>query len=236
MKDTIISGISTLIPQKPDFNFVPENCVKPYREKLLELIKAVHEEVRNELTFQHYIIGSSKENMVTRDYSRQSRFDFDIDFEINNRYAPKAGVVFENALKKLADRYGLKYVGRSKRVFTLEFMIRIGGGYDPNEKNCNIITELPASCDIAVVCEADGKPQTLIYDKKTGQYRLEVKKQSDKELEKKADKIRRYGNWDEVRWVYLDKKNNNSGKKSRSLYAQTVKECYERQFKQEGKK
>lgn len=235
MTDTIISGNSTLIPQKPDFQFVPENCVKPYREKLLEFIKAVHEEVRNELTFQHYIIGSSIENMVTRDYSRPSRFDFDIDFEINNKSASDAGFIIENALKKLAGRYGLKYVRRSKRVFTLEFMMRIGGGYDPNEK-FRIITELPTSCDIAVVCEADGKPQTLIYDKKTGHYRLEVKKQSDKELEKKADKIRKYGNWDEVRWVYLDKKNNNSGKKSRSLYAQTVKECYERQFKQEGKK
>lgn len=49
-------------------------------------------------------------------------------------------------------------------------------------------------------------------------------------LEDKAKAIRNKGCWDEVRNLYLDKKNlnENPNKRSRSLYAETINEIYHR--------
>ena len=55
-------------------------------------------------------------------------------------------------------------------------------------------------------------------------------KQSNRQLEEKAEWLRRKGYWNEVREIYLDKKNwnDNLNKHSRSLYAETVNEVYRR--------
>ena len=58
----------------------------------------------------------------------------------------------------------------------------------------------------------------------------EFQTQPYKELEARADYLKTNGHWDEVLEVYLEKKNSNdnSDKHSRSLYAETINECFSR--------
>ena len=77
-----------------------------------------------------------------------------------------------------------------------------------------------------------GKPVSNISDsiKETGNYTWEFQKQPYKDLEKRADFLRKNGHWDKVLDVFLDKKNSNDdhNKHSRSLYAETINECFNR--------
>ena len=87
------------------------------------------------------------------------------------------------------------------------------------------------SCDFAVIY--NGKRQQYIrYNKTTGAYTWEYKKHSNKELEKRANTLKKNGYWNEVRDIYLYKKNTNDipQKRSMSLYAETINECYRRHF------
>lgn len=56
---------------------------------------------------------------------------------------------------------------------------------------------------------------------------------ADKELESRADYLKENEYWNEVLKVYRDKKNfnNNPKKHSRSLYAETINECFMRHYK-----
>lgn len=58
----------------------------------------------------------------------------------------------------------------------------------------------------------------------------EFQTQPYKELESRADYLKTNGHWDEVLEVYLEKKNSNDNpdKHSRSLYAETINECFSR--------
>lgn len=63
-----------------------------------------------------------------------------------------------------------------------------------------------------------------------GRYKFACYRLAYKELESRADYLKTNGHWDEVLDVYLEKKNSNDNpdKHSRSLYAETINECFSR--------
>lgn len=88
-------------------------------------------------------------------------------------------------------------------------------------------------CDIALINEYEENgeygQEYIRHNKKTNIYMWE-KRSSPYELEKKIDYIKNNGQWNLVRELYLEKKNYNDdpNKKSSSLYAESVKEVYDR--------
>ena len=86
------------------------------------------------------------------------------------------------------------------------------------------------SCDFAVVYEGQDGQQYIRFNKVRNYFSWEFQTQPYKELESRADYLKTNGHWDEVLEVYLEKKNSNdnSDKHSRSLYAETINECFSR--------
>lgn len=68
------------------------------------------------------------------------------------------------------------------------------------------------------------------FNKVRNYFSWEFQTQPYKELESRADYLKTNGHWDEVLEVYLEKKNSNDNpdKHSRSLYAETINECFSR--------
>lgn len=50
-----------------DFKYVPPAEWKPVKERIIDLIHFVQNDVRNRFTFQYQFIGSSSRKMITRD-------------------------------------------------------------------------------------------------------------------------------------------------------------------------
>ena len=76
----------------------------------------------------------------------------------------------------------------------------------------------------------DGRQQYIHFNKKQKTYAWEYLPISNMKLEDRAEFIRNKDCWDEVRNLYLDKKNlnENPNKRSRSLYAEAINEIYHR--------
>ena len=198
------------------FDYVSKKEAQPFRTKLIHIIHEVQNEVREQFTFQFSFIGSSRRNMITVDSKTNKGFDFDVNIEVNDdeeEYTPKKlRNILRAAFDRVASSHGYSYCEDSTRVLTLR------------SKDSNY------SCDFAIVHYSNNQQQYIRYNKKAGSYSWEFQKQSYKDLEKRSDILKRHGYWDEVRDIYLDKKNNNSNpdKRSRSLYAETINECYRR--------
>lgn len=98
-------------------------------------------------------------------------------------------------------------------------------------------SEISFSCDLAIIYTDDRGEQRYIYfDKEQDQYLMQFKPKYSDDLKIKVKKIKRSKNhsklWQEVRELYLKKKNENKvpSKKSRSLYAETINEIYDKYF------
>ena len=209
----------------PKYEWVHEAEWKPVRNELIELIKSVQEALRKEFTFQFEFIGSSRRNMITRVAAGNSGYDFDVDFRINlkkaeKKYSPKRlKELFIQALNGVVGKYGYDYCEDSTTVITIK---------KKDRKNSRIIY----SCDIAIVRgdEEQGEAvEYILHNKRTKQYQWAERSMEYRGLEEKAESIKEAGRWDEVRSVYLDKKNQFSpGKKSKALYAETINEMFDR--------
>ncbi len=201
------------------YEFVTKNQAAPYKGKLIELINKVQDEVRDYFTFQFNFIGSSSRDMITFDSTTNIGFDFDVNIEVNDDnedYTPgDIRTILLRAFTKFLPFFGYNKCEDSTRVITIKAI---------DFFNSRIIH----SCDFAIVYNAGNRQQYIRYNKGTGTYTWEYQKQPYKELEKRADYLKKNGHWDEVRDKYLDKKNNNTNpnKHSRSLYAEAVNECY----------
>ena len=201
------------------YEFVTKNQAAPYKGKLIELINKVQDEVRDYFTFQFNFIGSSSRDMITFDSTTNIGFDFDVNIEVNDDnedYTPgDIRTILRRAFTKFLPFFGYNKCEDSTRVITIKAI---------DFFNSRIIH----SCDFAIVYNAGNRQQYIRYYKGTGTYIWEYQKQPYKELEKRADYLKKNSHWDEVRDKYLDKKNNNTNpnKHSRSLYAEAVNECY----------
>lgn len=206
-----------------DFIYVTKAEAKPVRDELYSIIHEVQDIVREEyFTFQFRSVGSCSRNMITYDRKSNVGFDFDFDLEINDNdenYTPaEIRNIIKNAIDRVAPEYGYKRCEDSTRVLTI--------------KKVNIFTcQILYSCDFALVHNCDnGKQQYIRFNKKNNNYTWEFQGKGFKNLDSKILWMKSNGYWREFRDYYIDKKNlnNNPDKHSRSIFAESVNEMYQK--------
>ena len=200
-----------------DFQYVPRTEYQPLKKQIIQILNEVQDEVRDDFTFQYHFIGSTKRNMITRDMKSNIGFDFDVDITVNDDeedYGPdEIRNILRTAITKVSRRYGYTKCEDSTRVITIKTVN-------------HWLSSIEHSCDCAIVYGN----QYILFNKGTQTYTWEYQSKNHNDIEKRADILKNNGCWDEVRTVYLDKKNynNNPDKHSRSLYFETINEVYKR--------
>lgn len=199
------------------FKYIPRTKYLPLKKEIIELIKEVQNQVRDKFTFQFEFIGSTKRNMITEDARSNIGFDFDVNLTVNNdkNYTPKEiRTILRTALTNVSQKYGYDRCEDSTRVITI---VKI------STKNSSILH----SCDFAIV---KGN-QYIRFDKKKNAYVWASQPKDFINLDKKAKELRKDSEiWKVVKEKYLKKKNENKNpnKHSRSLYAETINEVYDK--------
>ena len=205
------------------FEYVSKKEAAPYKAELIEILHQVQDYVRDDFTFQFTFIGSSSRNMITYDPTTNIGFDFDVNITVNDDdedYSPEEiRTILHNAFSRFMTAYGYNKCEQSTRVITVKSV-------DPWRSRVN------HSCDFAVVHDGCDGQQYIRFNKERNYFSWEFQTQPYKELEFRADYLKENGHWNEVLEVYLDKKNNNYNpdKHSRSLYAETINECFRRHY------
>lgn len=199
------------------FKYVPRTKYLPLKKEIIELIKEVQNQVRDKFTFQFEFVGSTKRNMITEDARSNIGFDFDVNLTVNNdkNYTPKEiRTILRTALTNVSRKYGYNRCEDSTRVITI---------VNISTKNSSILH----SCDFAIV-----KGNKYIrFDKKENAYVWASQPKDFINLDRKATKLRKDpAKWNVVTNRYLEKKNENNdhNKHSRSLYAETINEVYDK--------
>ena len=203
------------------FEYVSKKEAAPYKAELIEILHQVQDYVRYDFTFQFTFIGSSSRNMITYDPTTNIGFDFDVNITVNDDdedYSPEEiRTILHNAFSRFMTAYGYNKCEQSTRVISIKVV---------DQWSSRVIR----SCDFAVVYEGRNGQQYIRFNKERNYFSWEFQTQPYKELEFRADYLKENGHWNEVLEVYLDKKNNNYNpdKHSRSLYAETINECFRR--------
>ncbi len=142
--------------------------------------------------------------MITYDQKSNVGFDFDFDIEVNDydeEYNPEEiRDILKNAFNCVVHRYGYNYPEDSTRVLTIK-------------KKDYWRSRIIYSCDLAIVNNDRGN-QGKGY----------------KKLPEKIAWLKKCKLWNEVRKIYLEKKNNNedSNIHSRTIFAETIHEVCQR--------
>ena len=203
------------------FEYVSKKEAAPYKAELIEILHQVQDYVRDDFTFQFTFIGSSSRNMITYDPTTNIGFDFDVNITVNDDdedYSPEEiRTILHNAFSRFMTAYGYNKCEQSTRVISIKVV---------DQWSSRVIR----SCDFAVVYEGRNGQQYIRFNKERNYFSWEFQTQPYKKLEFRADYLKENGHWNEVLEVYLDKKNNNYNpdKHSRSLYAETINECFRR--------
>ena len=200
------------------FKYVPRIRYLNLKKQIIELIKEVQNQVRDKFTFQFEFVGSTKRNMITENVMFNKGFDFDVNLTVNDddeNYTPKEiRTILRTALTNISRKYGYNRCEDSTRVITI---VKI------STKNSSILH----SCDFAIV-----KGNKYIrFDKKENAYVWASQPKDFINLDKKAKELRKDSEiWKVVKEKYLKKKNENKNhnKHSRSLYAETINEVYDK--------
>lgn len=206
-----------------EFVYVSRNERKQAKLDLIELIKCVQDEVRDDFTFRFDFIGSEPLNMVTRDSKSNIGYDFDVNLEVNDKdedYSPEEiKRILKSAFDKYVHCYDYDYCEDSSRVLTIKVKDR---------ENSGIIH----SCDFAIIYNlSNGRQQYIRYNKEQKRYVWEFQPKGYYKQKEKIESLKKNKYWEEVRDIYLDKKNNNvSNKKSRHLRAEAINQVYQWYF------
>ena len=219
-----------------DFEYVPYDEWKPLRDELFEIIHKLQDQVREEFTFQYHFVGSSERKMITRDRNSNTGFDFDVNIEVNDPDEDYSAEDIRNILRKGLDRvtnsYGHPVFGN--RCINSVF------GYDYTEDSTRVLTikvkdrvnsRILHSCDFCIIYECgDGQQQYIRYNKKQNSYSWEYQPKGYMKLPAKIEWIKKHGLWQQVREHYIYKKNinNNPDKHSRTIFAETVHEIWQK--------
>lgn len=210
-----------------DFEYVDRQEWLPVREELLEIIHRLQDEVREYFTFQYRFVGSSSRNMITRNRSGNQGYDFDVDIEINDPGDPFTPTNIREILRKGLDRitnphglptYRYDYAENSTRVLTIKVK--------DHQHSC-----IRHSCDFGIFRkDANGRRQYIRKNSNHGNYTWEYQSEDFRQLPNKIDWIKKHGLWQQVRELYLHKKRTNIDyrKHSRSLFAETVHEIWQK--------
>lgn len=209
-----------------NFQYVNLKQLSSAKKELIQIINSVQDDVRQCFAFQFYFVGSVKRNMLTYDVKSNIGFDFDVDIHVNDddcKYSAKEiKTQIMSALNKVAHCYGYDNAEDSTRVITIKVKDR---------KNSKILH----SCDFAIVNDyiddEDNERQEYIhFNKKQKIYSWEEQPHGFYLLDEKVEWSKDCGYWQDVRDLYLYKKNNNHDphKHSRSIYAETIHEICQR--------
>ena len=203
------------------FNYVPSKQLSPIKKDLISIMNSVQNFVCHDFTFQFEFVGSIQQEMVTQDIKSNIGFDFDVDIQVNDKGIFSAKEIknkIRTALDKVAPDFGYSHAEDSTRVLTIKMKDRI---------NARILH----SCDFAVVkCYTDASGREcqkyIRFHKKQKTYAWEEQAKGYYLLSEKSQWMKDHGYWNEMRKLYLEKKNNNNNphKHSRSIYAETVHE------------
>lgn len=208
------------------FEFVSKETRAPVKDGLVSIIKETQNLLRNDVAFRYYFVGSDRRDMVTCDPKTNLGYDFDVNFEVSGnegRYTPKEiKARFIEALNQAAPKYGYGYAEDSTRVITIKWKDR---------KNSRVLH----SCDFAIVktcLDGNGRKHRkyIHYNKAQNCYSWKQRPKQYDLLVQKAHWVSRNGYQEELRNLYLKKKNHNTNpnKKSRALYAEAVHEICQR--------
>lgn len=203
-----------------DFRYVTKNEAKPIKKELYQILYEVQDLVRAKFTFSFTPIGSSSHNMITYDAKSNIGFDFDINIEVNDDnedFEPKEiRTIIRAAIDRIAPRYGYRFCEDSTRVLTIKKV---------NTFSSRIIH----SCDFAIVYNCtDGRQQYIRFNKDNNYYSWEYQGKGFVGLNEKIDWLKKKSLWEEMKEIYIVKKNcnDNPNKRSRSLFAEAVNETY----------
>lgn len=202
------------------FRYATKNELTPIRDELRAIITETQDILRKQFTFQFRFVGSIDRNMVTYDSLSNTGFDFDVNFEVKDNGEYSAAELKHKIIRALdwvARKYGYDYAEDSTRVITIKFKDR---------KNSRI----HHSCDFAIVrnyIDNGRKRQKYIhYNKSQRSYTWENQPEKYYMLRKKETWIKDRKHQNDLRKLYLEKKNQpiNLNKSSHSLYAEAVHE------------
>lgn len=205
-----------------DYHYVSKKQASPIREEIETLIHFVQRDVKTKFTFSYQFIGSASRNMITEDKKSNTGFDFDVNIRVNNddnKYTAKQiKTTLMNAFNKHTPLFQYNNCEDSKRVITIKVK---------DTKNKKILH----SCDFAVVnnyLDDDGnKRQKYIhFNKKQNTYEWQQQPDGFYDLDDKIKWCHDNDIWNDVRDLYIAKKNSNTDPhvKSRSVFATTVHE------------
>ena len=217
-----------------NYEYVTREQSQPVKNNLIEIINEVQILVKSDFTFRFDFVGSSSRNMITCDFSQNIGFDFDVNIEVNDRndvfsakgIKEKLMGAFNKIINKNTN-YNIDFFNyysnceNSTRVFTIKVK---------DQQNSRIIH----SADFCIVnhYEVDGEEfeEYIRYIKKNDVYVWNRQSDGFKNLDERIDLIKSNNRWNDVRVLYLEKKNYNvdKDKKSRSLFAEAVKEVCDR--------
>lgn len=206
---------------KHDFQYVPRSEYLPIKKEFEKLINLVQNELRNEyFTFSFTYVGSTHRKMITRDAKGNTGYDFDVNIHVNDYDEDFFPEEIRRILKKAFDKHsralGYDFCEDSTRVLTIKRKDILG-------------SRILSSCDFAIVYDCDdGRQQYIHFNKKQKSYEWKYLPMSNTKLEERAEYLKKNKHWNEVRDLYIDKKNwnDNPDKRSRSLYAETINEIY----------
>lgn len=212
------------------FEYVSKSKYMPVKKELIKIINQVQDELREQFTFDYMFIGSSSRNMITYDPKTNKGYDFDINIEVNDfdeYYSAKElkEILINTFNQVIKLTYPYASCQNNTRVFTIKV-------YEENPCCINIIAlrspKIEYSCDFAIVNTINDYQQEYIrFNKNTHEYSWQMQCKGYL-LSKKEAYIKKNKLTNELRKIYLDKKNfnTNPNKKSRALYAEAVNELY----------
>ncbi|WP_289227149.1 hypothetical protein [Parabacteroides goldsteinii] len=196
-----------------------EKVVSAYNN-LIKILKNVQNEIRDKFTFQYKIVGSYSRNMITYDSKSNIGFDLDVNIYPNddfNEYSPQEiKTTLIKAFRKYLKKYKYSKLENSTRVITIKVN---------DTKNSKIIH----SIDFAIVHDYEDEEgyqcqEFIRFNKKHNSYTWEEQDDGFYMLDEKIKWIKDEDLWQELREMYLKRKNSNNdiNKKSRSLFAESV--------------
>ena len=196
-----------------------EKVVSAYNN-LIKMLNNIQNEIKNKFTFKYKIIGSYSRNMITCDSKSNIGFDLDVNIYPNdyfNEYSPqKIKTTLIMAFRKYLKKYKYSKIENSTRVITIKVN---------DTKNSEIIH----SVDFAIVNNYENDEgyqcqKYIRFNKKRNSYTWEEQDGGFYMLDEKIEWIKDEDLWQELRVMYLKRKNSNNDlhKKSRALFAESV--------------
>ena len=181
------------------YEYIKNNdTLKEVKKACENLIKEIQRSgLKEYFTFQFNLIGSGSTNLITYNGDNE---EYDLDYNFILQKDKKN--IFSNP-KKIKELF-IKYFNEVNPKL----------GFNDAENSTSVITskltynnKIIFSFDVAILCEGyNGNYLKIKYNKKTDQYYWnEIK--SSRNYQSKIKKLKDMGKWNDVRELYLEKKN-----------------------------